>query len=272
MFFIELVVPFVIFVPARWRGLRAVACVLMCLLQVSIGVTGNYGFFSLLTIALYLTLLDDAHLNRLLPRSVAVRVQVAIQRAQEPRPWRVALTSMAVVIGFMSALTLWHEATYTRSHPAWSNRVLSWVQPTRSINGYGLFRTMTTERPEIVVEGTLDGVTWTEYAFRWKPGAVGRRPRFVEPHMPRLDWLMWFAALDPYDHQHWLATLMNRLLDGSPSVLGLLDDNPFSDSPPIYVRLALYRYDFTTPDQAAETGDWWRREFLFYLTSPVPRR
>ena len=64
---------------------------------------------------------------------------------------------------------------------------------------------------------------------------------------------------------------MNRLLDGSPSVLSLLDDNPFHDAPPIYVRLALYRYDFTMPAQAAERGDWWRLEYLRYLTEPVPR-
>ena len=54
---------------------------------------------------------------------------------------------------------------------------------------------MTTERPEIIVEGSDDGVTWRPYVFRWKPGAVDRRPRFCTPHMPRLDWQMWFAAL-----------------------------------------------------------------------------
>ena len=272
MFFIELIVSFLIFVPTRWRALRAAACMLMCSLQVAIGVTGNYGFFNVLTVVLYLTLLDDLHISRLLPRSVAARLHASIQRVREPRPWRVVVMGLAVVIAFMSTLTLWRESTYTRSHPAWSNRLLSWVAPTRSINGYGLFRTMTTERPEIVVEGTLDGVAWTEYAFRWKPGAVSRRPGFVQPHMPRLDWLMWFAALDPYDHQHWLATLMDRLLAGSPAVLALLDDNPFPDSPPILVRLALYRYEFATPAQSERTGDWWRREFVSYLTEPVPRR
>lgn len=58
--------------------------------------------------------------------------------------------------------------------------LVSLVQPTRSINGYGLFRTMTTERPEVVIEGTSDGVSWKEYTFRWKLGAPDRRPHFIE--------------------------------------------------------------------------------------------
>ena len=49
--------------------------------------------------------------------------------------------------------------------------------PLRSVNGYGLFRVMTTERPEIVVEGSVDGATWTEYAFPWKAGDLSRAPR-----------------------------------------------------------------------------------------------
>ena len=60
---------------------------------------------------------------------------------------------------------------------------------------YGLFAVMTTERPEITVEGSDDGETWKPYRFRWKPCELDRRPRFTTPHMPRLDWQMWFAAL-----------------------------------------------------------------------------
>ncbi len=53
MLAVELVVPFAILLPARFRKTRLIACALMILLQVGIGVTGNYGFFNLLTIVLY---------------------------------------------------------------------------------------------------------------------------------------------------------------------------------------------------------------------------
>ena len=266
---IEIVVPFFIFVPARLQWMRLLACVLLCLLQIAIALTGNYGFFNLLTFALYLTLLDDGHVSRFLPSWLVHTARTRVAVLVEPMAWRVAVTCAALYIGSLSGLTLWREATYTRPHADWSNRLVSVVQPTRSINGYGLFRTMTTERPEIVIEGTHDGEQWTEYAFRWKPGDPGRRPGFVQPHMPRLDWLMWFAALDPFTHQHWLGSLIEHLLTGSPAIVGLLAEDPFPDAPPRLVRMAIYEYRFTTPDEGVETGHWWRREFRSYLTEPM---
>ncbi len=67
MFLIEIVVPFGALAPARFRRVRMLACALMCLLQIGIAATGNYGFFGLLTVTLYLALLDDSALGRLLP-------------------------------------------------------------------------------------------------------------------------------------------------------------------------------------------------------------
>ena len=128
---------------------------------------------------------------------------------------------------------------------------------------------MTTERQEIVIEGSRDGVHWVEYEFRWKPGVVTRRPRFVAPHQPRLDWQMWFAALDPEGAGSWLAGLVRGLLEGRAPVLSLLGSNPFPDGPPRYVRLVSYHYRFTTSRERSGTGAWWSREFTGYLTAPV---
>src|SRR2546422_437528 len=119
----------------------------------------------------------------------------------------------------------WLILTPPASHGRPENPLLAAVAPFRSINGYGLFRVMTTERPEIVIEGTRDGAQWTAYEFRWKPGSLTRRPRFVQPHQPRLDWQMWFAALDPEGAQDWLVSLLRHLLEGTPQVLALLDGN-----------------------------------------------
>jgi hypothetical protein len=146
----------------------------------------------------------------------------------------------------------------------WGEPILAWTDPFRTINGYGLFRVMTTERPEIIVEGSRDGVDWREYAFRWKPGDVERRPRFVAPHQPRLDWQMWFAALSPARERFWIERFVTRLLQGSPAVLGLLEGEPFPGGPPRYVRLVLYRYEFSSQD-----GAWWRRQRLRELLGPV---
>ena len=129
---------------------------------------------------------------------------------------------------------------------------------------------MTTERPEIVVEGSADGSTWLEYAFKWKPGDPARAPRFALTHMPRLDWRMWFAALDPRGNSHWLLPLAEGLLEDDPAALGLLGGTPFPDGPPRYVRLTMYRYRFTTREEAAD-GAWWVRERLGPMTEPLTR-
>jgi hypothetical protein len=119
---------------------------------------------------------------------------------------------------------------------------------------------MTKTRLEIVVEGSVDGVEWRAYEFRWKPGDVARRPAFVAPHQPRLDWQMWFAALGRFDENPWFAAFLRRLLEGSPEVEGLLLRNPFPDRPPRFVRALAYDYRFTDSSERRRTGAWWSRE------------
>ena len=272
MFVIELVVPFLVLAPTRFRRTRATACGLLLLLQLGIAATGNYGVFNLLTAVLCLVLLDDQHFRWLLPKSVGQKASTD-SPTEEPRPWRWGVTAVAIPIGVISMVTVWHGTTYASPHPGWSNDLVGLSRSLRSINSYGLFRTMTTERPELIVEGSMDGATWEEYSFRWKPGDLSRSPRFVQPHMPRLDWQMWFAALDPYGSRPWLNPMLDGLLENSQTVLGLMDQagNPFPDDPPRYVRLMQYRYEFTTPDERLETGNWWRRELITPLTEQISR-
>jgi hypothetical protein len=115
---------------------------------------------------------------------------------------------------------------------------------------------MTTERPEIIVEGSNDGEAWLAYEFRYKPGDIRRAPPIVAPYQPRLDWQMWFAALSSYQNNRWFVGFMLRLLQGEPSVLGLLQYNPFPNAPPKYIRARVYLYQFTHFGQAG----WWTRE------------
>jgi hypothetical protein len=135
-----------------------------------------------------------------------------------------------------------------------------WLDPFQLVSGYGLFAVMTKTRPEIVVEGSQDGEDWKEYEFRWKPGDLRRAPRFVEPHQPRLDWQMWFAALGTYEENPWFRNFLVRLLQGSPNVVGLMGHNPFPDAPPRYVRALLYEYRFSDLGEKRIGGHWWRRE------------
>src|SRR5262249_49316482 len=132
------------------------------------------------------------------------------------------------------------------------------IEPFRSFNSYGLFAAMTTSRQEIIIEGSNDGANWQAYEFKYKPGDLKRRPAFVAPHQPRLDWQMWFAALGDYRQSPWIVNLCVRLLQGSPQALGLMGKNPFPKAPPKYIRALIYDYRFTDIAVRRSTGDWWQ--------------
>jgi lipase maturation factor 1 len=265
LFFVELAVPFLFFAPRR---LRLFACGLTLLLQVLIAATGNYAFFNLLTVALAVLLIDD----RAFPRRWRHRAKASAAVAARGGGWpRWILLSAGVTVLFVSAVHF--AATLDRSFPfprpvVQAARLLA---PLRIANGYGLFAVMTTTRPEIVLEGSDDAVVWQAYEFRYKPGDPLRRPSFVAPHQPRLDWQMWFAALGNYRENPWLMELLGRLLEGSPQVERLLAVNPFPNHPPRYVRAVVYDYRFTDAAARRKTGAWWRRE-LRGLYCPVLSR
>ena len=131
---------------------------------------------------------------------------------------------------------------------------------------------MTTSRREIVVEGSDDGTKWLPYEFKYKPGDVRRRPAFVAPHQPRLDWQMWFAALGNARQNPWFMNFCERLLEGSPDVLSLLAGNPFPDHPPRYIRAGFYDYRLTNAAEHRATAAWWKREFIGEYLPPLSRR
>jgi hypothetical protein len=274
MFVIEIAVPFLLFAPRRPR---IAACALLIGLQVLIVATGNYCFFNLLTIALCIVPLDDASWprwlrSRLLPtegRTPAGGRPSAAPRTRG-RGWpRWITVPLAALLLPLSAVTLFQRLGLVREWPAAVAGAADALGPYHLANAYGLFADMTTERLEIVVEGSRDGREWTPYEFRYKPGDPPRRPEFVAPHQPRLDWQMWFAALGQARQNPWFIGLCRRLLEGSPDVLALLEKNPFPDGPPRYVRGVVYRYRFTDPETRRRTGRWWERTAVDFYTPPL---
>jgi hypothetical protein len=132
------------------------------------------------------------------------------------------------------------------------------MEPMRMTSSYGLFAVMTTERNEIIIEGSDDGIEWREYEFRYKPGDVTRRPPWNIPHQPRLDWQMWFAALDDPRRLNWFPHFLERLLQNEPTVTALLAKNPFAAKAPQYIRAEFYDYTFSSGDELRK-GLWWQR-------------
>ena len=249
---VELGIVFLVLLPRRPRAVAA-WCVL--LFQALIMLTGNYNFFNLLTMLMCVFLFDDAALRRWFPPRLASWVRRRAphrdaRRRRSRRQWHWSSCRLAS----MGSRRLWRTPICP-----WLAPSTEMMSPLRIVNRYGLFAVMTTSRPEIVIEGSVDGQTWREYEFRYKPGPLARRAPWTMTHQPRLDWQMWFAALGDFRQNPWFVSLMLRLLQGSPPVLALLDSNPFPDGPPKFVRAKLYDYRFTDQGTRAASGQWWSR-------------
>ena len=252
MFAGEMVVPFLIFAPRR---LRTAGCIGLVGLQMLIILTGNYCFFNLLTLALCLLLIDDVTWKGLLTK----RFMPAIRFIEQPprRYKRICIAIVATLLLLLSGIRFTGQLFRDARFPD-----VAWIAPFRSVNTYGLFADMTESRPEIIVEGSNDRITWETYQFRWKPGDLTVAPKWVAPHQPRLDWQMWFAALQgSYQRTPWFLNFMGALLQGKSEVLQLLAENPFPDTPPRYVRATLYDYRFTDLATKRSEGTWWHREW-----------
>ncbi len=264
---IEVGAPFLFFMPRRVRHFGAWS---MIGLQILIFLTGNYTFFNVLTVAICLFLFDDRELARLTPRTTSALLSTG--GAEAPRGLKSAVQRVAVALlaGFIVMLGVGRiiEA-FTGDAPEPLKLLVRVTSPFEIVNSYGLFAVMTTTRPEIIVEGSPDGETWTPYVFRYKPGPLDRAPRWIQPFQPRLDWQMWFAALGNYRQNLWFVGFVVRLLEGSKDVEALLESNPFPDHPPRYIRAMVYEYSFTDFDTRRKTGAWWMRKPLGVYLPPV---
>jgi lipase maturation factor 1 len=262
MFAVELGAPFLMLTPRRVRFFGGGA---IAFLQILILLTGNYTFFNTLTLALCLLLLDDFVFLRILPSRFARQPRNKI-RARWCLAFAIPLAVIFLAVSFLEIVSIFGVRNFLTYG---ITQVEQQIAPFRTINDYGLFMVMTTERHEIIVQGSNDGVHWSDYEFKYKPGDLGKRPVFVAPFQPRLDWQMWFAALGSVDQNPWFQNFGVRLLQGSPEVMALLQKNPFPDKPPHYIRAELYNYQFTNFTERRATGAWWKRESIGEYLPPV---
>ena len=260
---IELGAPFLLFCP---RPLRHVGVGLLMFLQLLILLTGNYAFFNLLSLALCLWGLEDrtfAPLAHILRKTWPKITLSESLRLRILRPASNIAVAVLIAIGAIQLMDM-----FAPGIGMMARKPLSLAAQFEIVNRYGLFAVMTTTRPEIILEGSNDQTTWSEYSFRYKPGELHRELPLVAPYQPRLDWQMWFAALGSIQENRWVGNLMYRLMVGEPTVLGLVDAPPFP-KPPRYMRALLYNYDFTTPAERARTGAVWRRQLQGSWFGPV---
>jgi hypothetical protein len=184
-------------------------------------------------------------------------------------PWLVVTTAVGVLYVWLSVPAVRNLFSRTQAMNASFNR---W----QLANAYGAFGTVTKERIEIVIEGTMrpdadpDPIVgeWREYHFKGKPGELHRAPRQFAPYHLRLDWLMWFLPLGRM-YEDWFAMLLVRLLEADPPTLRLLRHDPFAGERPAQVRAVAYRYRFATRAEHRESGRVWERDRRRVVVRPL---
>jgi hypothetical protein len=252
---VEILVPLMMFMPRQWRFTAAWITILW---QVLIILTSNHNWINLLTIILCLFLFDDKALNRVRPARLAKSSTQALPVSRSLTPGTLAVGGLAVVVAFVSFFQLRMLIT-GKEAAGFPGTLLGYMDTWRIINMYHVFPTMTTQRIELEISGSRDGIEWEKYHFKYKPDEPDKRPAWIMPHQPRLDWQMWFVPLHP-KHLPWFEAFIGALMENRAEATGLLEYNPFPDEPPRYIHVDTYRYTFTTPEQREATGNWWNVE------------
>jgi hypothetical protein len=256
LFFAEIVVVFGIFGTLQ---MRIAAAVFIALLQFGIWATGNYGTFNVLTLALCLTLL------------------------QPLMPMRDVVTSPFIIPIVLSFPTFLIANFWTGSWWVFQRKmlresklglvllpfafVLRFLAPFRLLNSYGVFlhqEVYVRDRIVPCIQGTADGKTWLNYEPKFLYDSPKQRPKFFAPYHPRLDHylfyglgepdsikLFMFMACNPYYYHPFCLTekLVQKLLRNDDVAVRLFANNPFPEKPPLQIRFAVYKFNFTKPEE-----------------------
>ena len=273
-FFTELIVPFFIFLPRRFRITAALITISMQLLIIA---SSNHNWINLLTIALCLFLLDDRLLRKILPDRL-LPGEIGIPADYSPGSEKVSGIQKRVyilpVFAFLiltSSITVFLRYIPDLTFPAAIRQATVVVRSWGIGHDFHVFPTMQTERHELQIEGSNDGKEWKAYQFKYKPGPLDQRPVFNIPHQPRLDWMIWFVPPQFPEFMYWFDRFIIKLEQGSPEVIDLLAYNPFPQAPPQYIRVQVFQYEFTDFDERNETGNWWKYRYLGQFPYVRPR-
>jgi hypothetical protein len=299
---VELVAPWFVFGP---RILRLIAGCTMLAFQIVLILSGNLAFLNWLTLVPIVACFDDDALLAILPKRLAPTLPARSPRSGAELAAAFGATTAVILVwdlftGWLSApaqvvlgaalvlatcivlrkrdlhqlaVGAFAALVAIKSVPVIENLAGSHQQMNTSydrielVNTYGAFGTVGATRHELVIEGSMDGERWLAYELPCKPGDVDRRPCVLGPYHRRLDWLIWFAAMNDRPHELWMITLAWKLLDGDRTIRTLVAVDPFHGEPPKYLRIRRFIYHFAPSGASA----WWVRSDEGMWLPPVTK-
>lgn len=254
---VQLGVIWFVFLP---QPIASIAGALIIVTQLWLVQSGNYSWLNFLTICAALPTISDQVISVLFGWT-----------PPDPAPSPLWFERATYVLAGLTAVLSVPVVKNLASKNQLMNRSYN---PLHIVSTYGAFGSVSRERHEVIIDGTRDenpgsDALFLEYQMKAKPGDPSRRPRQVAPYHLRLDWQLWFVPLRPFGQPRWLLSFVRKLLENDRATLSLISHNPFEDAPPRWIRISMYRYRYTTPEERRQSGHWWVREYLGEYLPPV---
>jgi len=270
---------------------RLFAALGLCLLMAGIMLTGNWGFFNIIFAIVCIPLFADS--------SFAITNYTSFFDEN-------IFVNVILVLHFIGGILYFPGTSYTvfampylAYNDTWAYKKLRldvilrfyrFIAPFRLIHSYGVFgpNVIPPIRTVLVIEGSIDGRNWESYKFRYLPNSEYDSPRFVAPHHPRLEHLLFYMGsgqtfsdflsapiwyipynmITGYSAYSWLDGLLQRLLEGSKITSTLFKSQPFDSRAPKFVRVVKYFYTPSSIKELRKTGRWWHKEFSGVIIQP----
>lgn len=269
--FTFLAAPWFIFFRGKLFGkdilkIRHIAGTIIIFIQILLIFNGNYAFLNFLAIIAAVGIFDDSFFRKILPKLIVAKAEEAERNAVFSKDSFIISWIVVVLVVMLSVPVVVNLLSSSQAMNTSFNQL-------HLVNTYGAFGSIGTVRNELIIEGTHDealneNTAWKEYDFKHKPGPVDEKLTFIAPYQPRIDWQIWFAAMSSYEREPWLVHYVWKLLHNDKNALSLIENNPFPEKPPKYIRILIYRYEFENPYQSENV---WKRELLGLWMPPVSK-
>lgn len=170
--------------------------------------------------------------------------------------------SLLIFLASFQSLIRYHQPT--DKHLSLVTRdVHQYMAPLKVSNNYILMSKVSqfyaNGRPELLIQSraTPEAQSWDLFDLRYKPGYQAKPLSFVNPHLPRLDMKMWYAARSGLANNPWLYTFVYRLATSDKDALKAISPHTYINKAPAQVRVALYNYKFAHVSKPTSKDGYW---------------